>query len=277
MRTEEEFIRNIITPNEWDDRCKKDAHEDPLYIGTPSSLRDRYHNEGWYNIIYEKNTEIAKQCFYLCGLCNEATNKLVGHLKVNHNMGNNNANALDGYFRTLDVMLSDNKGLLSRRMKLSYPEREGNIFKEKYITSITNEVIYCILSENWGRFNTVFPLLHEVKFAKKYTWDIVFFEGLLEKNTMKMAEAIERIASPKIHTQRQKFNVDDCTSNWENAILSLHGITYTKLAWMLGYELEIKAPLVNIAQELFPIKPLNKYDEVYYFLRQMPEPLKDWY
>ena len=84
-----------------------------------------------------------------------------------------------------------------------------------------------------------------------------------------MAKSIERVASAKIHKPRQK--VDPDVGPWENELLSRSGITYTKLAWIYGYELEIKNSLVSIANELYPVNPLAHYEEIYDFSKGKPE------
>ena len=78
-----------------------------------------------------------------------------------------------------------------------------------------------------------------------------------------MAEAITTLVSPRRHHARNKpFAL-------RKEYISIPALTYTKLAWLKGFELDINHPLVPRA--LLPVQPLEKYVDEYDFLKELDE------
>jgi hypothetical protein len=85
----------------------------------------------------------------------------------------------------------------------------------------------------------------------------MFFEAFLEKNKEKMEEAILLMVK-KYHKRRYDMPL-------LSKIISIPALTYAKLAYIKGYELDIDHPL--IPKELLAINPNSEYWE-YDFMKE---------
>ncbi|MPR33181.1 immunity 49 family protein [Salmonirosea aquatica] len=233
---------------------------------THSTRWTGHHVEGWFCYLIDKNAGGAKQKFYLCGRLDEALMPLQNAPAISSKFVGGNisfSDALDGYFHWTDTLLSDNSALIYRRPCLTYPERERYLFKEIYPLVVINVAIEHLILDEISETRSILQQIEKIKVAKRFMYDVHFIDSLIKGDKDNMVKAIEGVASAKIHKPRQKVNPE--TGPWENELLSMAGITYTKLAWMYGYELEIKNPLVSIANELYPVKPFAHYEETYDF------------
>lgn len=100
--------------------------------------------------------------------------------------------------------------------------------------------------------------------SKKYQADIIhnsFYLALSLKDENRMWSAISDIVSPKRVRQQNMSG-----SPQSEFFLSYWATLFTKLAWRNGYELVFDNPWIPM--ELMPIKPLEKYDEPYEYLKQ---------
>ncbi|WP_273211576.1 hypothetical protein [Runella zeae] len=235
-------------------------------------LVEVHHDFAWYYYLLKKDIAQAKQHFYLSGRINEILNQ---QTKDSTDADTLSYRCVTDNFRLfVDVLCSDNESLILRTSQLSYAEREIHIFKEKNEITIATDLCFCIIRKDWERFEKVLPLLKRCKHFPHFSiYDKAFFEGFRKGDISKMTDAIEAIASEEI--QRKLCYVEEIDGvngpfwdPWENVLLSPYGLLYTKIAWMHGFELDIKSPLVSIANELFPVKPLDTYDEVYDFLKE---------
>ena len=193
---------------------------------------------------------------------------MVGH-KTAREMGQNhdNSNTLDAMAHFTDALCCDDKALIENRIKLTYPEHEGYVFKDKFDQSIIIDLFFSLFGKDMNRVEQLSALLPSSHNARQFVFDRMYIEGLLEGNLAKMQEGIEGVASPKIHNRRQTQDESKLFFTWDNVILSHYGIVYTKIAWILGYELDIQAPLVRVTKDLWPVIPLPTYDPVYSFLQ----------
>ena len=166
-----------------------------------------------------------------------------------------------------DALCCDDKALIENRIKLTYPEHEGYVFKDKFDQSIIIDLFFSLFGKDMNRVEQLSALLPSSHNARQFVFDRMYIEGLLEGNLAKMQEGIEGVASPKIHNRRQTQDESKLFFTWDNVILSHYGIVYTKIAWILGYELDIQAPLVRVTKDLWPVIPLPTYDPVYSFLQ----------
>lgn len=259
IRHGEEVIR-------WQDFSK------PLNDYQLNSLIKAHCDFGWYFTLIVKDILQAKQHFYLSGRINEVLNQLVGSSN-DPNTFSLRQNAINGR-HVFNTLCSDNNALIIRTVNLTYTEHEKFIFKDKFEGLIVTDLCFCIIRKDWERFEKVLPLLKKCKHLPHFSiYDKAFFEGFRKGDISKMTDAIEAIASEEI--QRKLCYIEEIDGvngpfwdPWENVLLSPYGLLYTKIAWMHGFELDIKSPLVSIANELFPVKPLETYDEVYDFLKE---------
>lgn len=87
---------------------------------------------------------------------------------------------------------------------------------------------------------------------------VLFYEALMKGNSDKITEAIQAISSQKYHNRlRDKGELI-------SQFILLPALTYAKLAWIKGYEIEFESDY--IPNEWLPIKPLEKYEIPYEFI-----------
>ena len=80
---------------------------------------------------------------------------------------------------------------------------------------------------------------------------------------------IEYLVSKPIHKKRffrQAFETD---------FLSFPAVAILKVAWILGYEIEIDSPYIPM--DLMPIRPLEKYEVPYFFMEGYEGKIPDAY
>jgi len=153
-------------------------------------------------------------------------------------------------------LLSDNKELIQRYADLGH---------KVYMWMVEHghsTLLYCIqqiMKYDWERVKWSIEIMKtkNLKMAKGIQSDLSFFEGILEKDENKMREAIMQLL--KDHKKRNKH------MGIAQDYISVPALTYTKLAWLQGIEIEINHPLVP--KELLPIRPLDIYEDKYDFLR----------
>ncbi|MBP1147933.1 hypothetical protein JOE33_004856 [Pseudomonas sp. PvP027] len=76
-----------------------------------------------------------------------------------------------------------------------------------------------------------------------------------------MSKAIEVIVSPKFLSSRAGSE-NGCT----DGLISTLAVIYSKIAWMHGFQVNIKSPYVP--EEWLPVIPLESYDSYYGFLNE---------
>lgn len=206
-----------------------------------------YYNENLAigELFINNNINACKQHFYRCGLLDE-------YLIVNYD-----SRILDSGVRNLTyVLLSDNNELIKRFADL------GHSVYNWMVEHGHSTLLYCIqqvMKENWERVEWSIEIMKtkNSKLRKAILPDILFFEALIEKNETRMFEAIMQLL--KDHKKRNKH------MGISQQYISIPALTYTKLAWLNGFEIEIDHPL--IPKELLPFEPLRNYDEKYDFLK----------
>ena len=260
------FLADTLSRHVWS-RRQREKYQQITPIGLQIRWRE-HHDRGWYYYLLENDIEKAKQEFYVCGLLDEATNKMVGDKTVSE-LGQNhyNSNSLGGMTHFADALCCDNKALIDRRIKLTFPEHEQYVFKDKYDQSIIVDLLYSLLRDDSERVKRLHTLLPGSRNAADFVFDRLYIDGLLEGNEQKMQKGIEGVASLKVHKRRQTQVEHKLAFQWDNVVLSHYGIVYAKIAWMRGYELDIQAPLVRVTKDLWPVNPLVIYDSVYDFLQ----------
>ncbi|MFC1225348.1 Imm49 family immunity protein [Pedobacter sp. BG31] len=190
------------------------------------------------------NVISCKQHFYRCARIDE------------YLINNYDSRILDsGINHITYALLSDNTELIARYADLSHSVYKWMV-EHGYST-----LLYCIqqiMKDNWEGVKRSIEIMNtkNAKLRKGILSDISFFEALLEKNESKMFECINQLL--KDHKKRNKY------LGISEQYISIPALTYTKLAWLKGFELQIDHPL--IPKELLPYCPLEKYDDKYDFL-----------
>jgi len=105
-----------------------------------------------------------------------------------------------------------------------------------------------------------FILKNPPKKNKYYIVDHQFYLALAKGDTVLMEQAIYELVSPKIARHRNK----ELQWGIERRLINGWGLILAKLAYHLGYELDIDSPW--IPQEWLPVQPLENYNLPYDFL-----------
>ena len=214
-------------------------------ILTYSSFKSINERKSWYYLFIEKDLKKTKQCFYL-------------YVKIYEYMCN---------IRKVDIspgmaqdatytLLSDSKELIKSFTTWSYNDYDKFIKKgeSKHII----QLIAVKEDEKAIELIDVFFAKH-----KKYPFkemDGSILKAILEKDKSKVEELLNILLLPKNHKRRNNIYP------LRRDILSFPALGFAKLAWFRGIEVEINHPLVP--KELLPIKPNEKYENNYDFLKE---------
>lgn len=204
-----------------------------------------YYNETFFLYhLHDKDYHGAKLNAYRCGCIDEF---LITHY---------DSKILDSGVKNLTyVLLSDNKRLIDRFADLAHSNYNWMV-EQGYST-----LLYCIqqiMKGDWERVKWSIEIMNtkNPKLQKGILSDILFFEGMIDKDESKMCLAIKQLL--KDHKKRNRY------MGISEQYVSIPALTYLKLAWLKGFEIQIDHPL--IAKELLPYHPLDEYDGKYDFL-----------
>lgn len=205
----------------------------------------------WYNnrtfFLYElehSDFQQAKLRAYTCGRIDE------------YLMTHYDSRILDyGVINITFAILSDDIPLINRYTCLSHSFYYHTIKKGSLTHAIQN-----IIKEDWTSLEgdiATYSRIVLTQRGKINIPDLTFFKGMLERNADQMKAGILMLL--KDHKRRNKH------MGIAQEYISVPALTYTKLAWLKGFELEIDHPLIPKA--LLPFDPLPHYDEHYDFLK----------
>lgn len=158
-----------------------------------------------------------------------------------------------GIERISCALLSDNAELIWRYSNLKN--------SKNHILSIGYQLpnaVQNVLQGNWEKLQSNIVNLERFTKTQKYRWyapTVNLFKGFLEKNK----EEIETSLRELLDTHKKR-NKDPLICKF----FSIDTAGLCKLAWIKGYEIDLKSSLVPI--ELMPIQPLEKYED-YEFLK----------
>ena len=244
MLSLEELFANS---KQWEDDALKrmDTLKDVSLEPDISQLWHRNQIEALYAIFINKDCSQGKYCFYICARLDE-------YLMVNYD-----SRILDyGVIHFTYALLSDNIALIDRYSKLSHPFYDYTIKKGSLTHAIQN-----IVKDDWNMLKEDIAIYEKIVLTQKgkiNVPDLIFFKGMLNKDIVQMSEAISMLL--KDHKKRNKH------MGIAEQYISIPALTYTKLAWLKGFEIEIDHPLIPKA--LLPYKPLDGYDDRYDFLKK---------
>lgn len=165
-------------------------------------------------------------------------------------------------------LLSDNNHIIERYAKIRYQPwgkmkgmDENDLLGKSDIWCNTIQFLMVNDLEGINRNLNILETITLPKLSKKENLlkdDYEFFKAIYSKDKAKMEEVLDKLVSSKIHKKR---NINDIHAQY----ISLPALGYAKLAWRHGIEVEVNSPL--IPKELLPIKPLEKYEIAYDFLK----------
>lgn len=210
------------------------------------------------NIFIERDLSRARQHFYLCGRLNEIQVKIY------------NARLFDYAIPNLCyAIMSDNQGLLQRLGRLRYKGDGVNYPDMDKMVEEGESAIYCnsiqmIFLEDWAGLARNLEIMERVTLPKEkhkvMRLDFEFYKAILERNKTKIEEVLKELTTPKIHKARNDEPIF-------GQYISMPALGYAKLAWQKGIEVEVASPLVP--KELLPVRPLDKYEDSYPFIKQL--------
>jgi hypothetical protein len=99
---------------------------------------------------------------------------------------------------------------------------------------------------------------------KLFAVDQRFYLALAQGNIEGMREALIELTSPKGAKARNKVEAQSFA--FPCAFIGCYATMYAKIAWRHGYALELDTPL--IPREWLPTRPLEKYEDLYPFMRE---------
>lgn len=159
----------------------------------------------------------------------------------------------NGMFQISYAMFSDNEVLIDRYSRLKNKINNDTSMPYQYSNCIQN-----ILAEDWDKLDwNIHCLTRFVKMKQfeSFAGVVNILNGFKAKDEVLIKKGLEDfIATAK------KRNKDGIISKF----FSIDTAGFCKLAWIKGYEIDLKSPLVPA--ELMPIEPLDYYPE-YDFLK----------
>lgn len=96
---------------------------------------------------------------------------------------------------------------------------------------------------------------------KRFMVDQRFYLALAHGDKAGMEDALAELTSPKM----AKVRNDQLGFGYTHFFIGTHATMYAKIAWRAGYEIEVDTPY--IPKEWLPIRPLEKYEDPYPFMR----------
>jgi hypothetical protein len=165
-----------------------------------------------------------------------------------------------GLMQLAYTLLSDNSKLVQNFSSLGYTNYLGESYiqwVERGTVTTPVYIVQCLIKDDLKEYERILPIMQDKMLKKKPTlrFDIMFYEGLVERNKGKMEEALAALVEPKIHKKRNTMPI-------ESELISHPALGYAKLAWYKGIEVEVDSPLVP--KEWLPIKPLKDEEYVDY-------------
>jgi len=128
----------------------------------------------------------------------------------------------------------------------------------------TNFTILAIIRDDVEVVSEQIKLLTKYHLSKKTrNWiqpEVDFFSAYLAKNQQEMTNAIYAMLK-----SRKYMYISKAFMKGERRI-DVPAITYAKLAWLKGYEIEIDHPMIPM--DFLPIKPLDHYADELPFLKE---------
>lgn len=244
-----EILKKLIKLYNTDDKqinaCISHIKNNSNLENTISILNIDLARTAYYHLFVKNNLKEAKQYFFLSGRALEVEVKVV----------NKNLTSKIEYVTTL--LLSDNLKLINRFSFLKHLTYDDDI-KE------WDNTVFCIqaiIRNDWEHLKKLLGYLKDKvenkRGFKSYQLDIDFFNAIAVGNEEVMKKSIIKLATT---WNKKRFD-----HPLYNQLFSIPALTYAKLAYIKGYQLDIDHPL--IPQELLPINPNTEYWE-YDFMKE---------
>ena len=152
------------------------------------------------------------------------------------------------------ALLSDSKTIIDRYSNI---KTQGLA----WIGSIYIDAIQSVLKDDYERLDYCLSRFHKIfakNIEKSFIGCLSFFNGIKQGNKEEIEAGLkELLKSYKKRGVLPKYQ----------AYISIDTTTLAKLAWLKGIQVEIDSSLVP--KELLPIRPLEKYEDRYDFLKEV--------
>jgi len=219
----------------------------------------------WYKeYLHKQDVKSTKQRIYNCGrLLDMRESERNTHMQFD----------MRDYVKTM--ILSDSQELLERFKSWKYDDYTYPNSQGKRIVSMTT-FIQKLLRGNSKEIQKEFELYlqyeHQYTEGKKLFFtlekDLQIMKGLMEGDKDAIVDGLRWILSDRVFKMR--------SGPFE--FFSGAATAYLKVAWILGYEIEIDSPYIPM--DLMPIQPLEKYEVPYFFMDgyegEYPEGWLEW-
>lgn len=168
------------------------------------------------------------------------------------------------------VVLSDNQNLIRQYSEINYLIKYNSRNRDVEITfrdyakkgelvAIFSLTVLNFLKKDLNEIKNSIEIFRKLVSSTKSALillpDFEFLESLTIGNKDLIKSKIEYFLTEKLHKQRMRDEI--LLDNY----ISLPAILYLKLAWIMGFELEINNVLIPM--DLMPVKPLSNYEETY--------------
>jgi hypothetical protein len=215
----------------------------------------------WNEYLTKKQTNKAKIVFNETGYIDLKRAELFNHRVLDMQNPRDNLCA---------VALSDNTQLINKYSEIDYRikyisrDKEVDVSFREFankgeLVAIFSLSVLNAFRKDIDELNKSLEIFRKTISTKKSAAvllpDFDFLDSLLSRDIDKIKLKIEVFLNRKLHKQRMRDELllDD--------YISLPAILYLKIAWILGFEIEIKNSLIPM--DLMPINPLAIYEETY--------------
>jgi len=235
-----ELVKKNI--NLWEGNIEKFILEDVEFLVKNNlySIMGEYNDASIFSQVILNDISKVKQYSYLCGIATVLSINCFDnseHLHIQSCMQNNN------------VLLSDNLDLINEYANL----KNSNYYSNAKFSPLAS-CLQALIRDDFEFLEKIgIPNMEKSLLIKKNKIiepDLNFFLGMMEKNEKKIKDAITILAT-KLHKTRNREMI------FLNNFISVPALTYAKLAWLKGIEVEIDNPL--IPKDLLPFKPNKEY------------------
>lgn len=169
------------------------------------------------------------------------------------------SDALEGMY----FLLSDHEPLIQWYTKLDYNYDKKSTNNIKSVEFYTQQFFIALRGE-WDvlieRCERIIANPPTNAREKKFMLDHQFYLALAKGDVMGMEAVIKELVSPKKIANRKGLE-----SGFTADLICTPAIIYSKLAWRNGYEIVVDSPY--IPKEWLPIKPLEKYEDMFEFMK----------
>ena len=172
-----------------------------------------------------------------------------------------------GYLKSESAffILSDHGPLLDwlgdRMSKIQLDEKKLDIIKDGAYTRLQNILLWQGKLDALGERAERFVANPPTNKMKSYLIDQQFYLALAKGDVEGMESAVRELMTPRRMNYRKEWE----STPYSESLVASTALIYSKFALRHGYELDVDSP--NLPKEWLPIKPLDKYEDEFEFMK----------